>query len=84
MNNKTAKERQVLIEIAEGYVSAKIALEALYPEALLRSIENYERCIEVNRIETFEMIIDFWYINNQKEFEYSDVPQWMREGRASE
>lgn len=72
MNNKTAKERQILIEIAEGYVSAQTSLEALYPESLLRSIENCKRYISVAQIETFEDIIDFWYINDQKEFDYRD------------
>ncbi len=82
MNDKTVTQRQVLIEIAEGYCSAKISLEALYPESLLRSIENCERYIAIMQaaeIERFEDIIDFWYINDQKEFEYRDFSPFQIE-----
>ncbi len=85
MNDKTASQRQILIEIAEGYVSAKMSLEALYPESLMRSIENCERYIAIMQaaeIETFEDIIDFWYINGEKEFEYDVFAPWW--GRKEE
>ncbi len=92
MIDKTAeKQRQVLLDIAIEYCDTKQALgegevfdagvmiKAVYPETLQRSIENVKRYIIVERIKIFTDIIDFWYENERKEFEYDVFDQWWQQ-----
>ena len=77
MNTTAEKQRHGLLKVAADYCNAIIDLQAIYPDSLSLSIDNCRRYGSVERIETFTAIIDFWYSNDRKEFEYSEYVYWL-------